>query len=50
MGEAGVMTRVLAPLYGAPFTYAALEKAVAPGQLTVAQMRKLYDGIKGTRS
>lgn len=50
MGEAGVMTRVLAPLYGAPFTYAALEKAVAPGQLTVSQMRKLYDGIKGTRS
>lgn len=45
MGEAGVLTRVLCTMYGAPFTYAALETAVAPGQLTVAQMRKLYDGI-----
>jgi 3-dehydroquinate dehydratase-1 len=46
MGEAGVMTRVLAPLYGAPYTYAALEKAVAPGQLTLEQMRLLYSRIK----
>jgi len=45
MGEAGVLTRVLCTMYGAPFTYAALETAVAPGQLTVAQMRKLYDRI-----
>lgn len=45
MGEAGVLTRVLCTMYGAPFTYAALETAVAPGQLTVAQMRKLYDWI-----
>lgn len=47
MGETGVMTRVLCALYGAPYTYAALEKAVAPGQLTLAQMRQLYDGIRG---
>ncbi len=46
MGEAGVLTRVLCTMYGAPFTYAALEKAVAPGQLTVRQMRKLYDGFR----
>lgn len=45
MGEPGVLTRVLCTMYGAPFTYAALETAVAPGQLTVAQMRKLYDRI-----
>ena len=50
MGEAGVVTRVLSALYGAPYAYAALDKAVAPGQLTLAQMRKLYDGIKGNRS
>lgn len=50
MGEAGVLTRVMSVLYGAPYTYAALDKAVAPGQLTLAQMRKLYDGIKGNRS
>lgn len=46
MGEAGVLTRVLCTLYGAPYTYAALEKAVAPGQLTLAQMRELYDGLR----
>ncbi|MEM3160870.1 MAG: type I 3-dehydroquinate dehydratase [Nitrososphaera sp.] len=50
MGEAGVLTRVMSALYGAPYTYAALDRAVAPGQLTLAQMRKLYDGIKGNRS
>lgn len=47
MGEAGVVTRVMSALYGAPYVYAALEKAVAPGQLTVGQMRKLYGWIKG---
>lgn len=46
MGEAGVMTRILSAMYGAPYTYAALESAVAPGQLTVAQMKKLYGMIK----
>jgi 3-dehydroquinate dehydratase I len=29
----------------APFTYASLEKAISPGQLTIKQMRKLYDRI-----
>lgn len=47
MGEAGVISRVLCTVAGnAPFTYASLEKAVAPGQLTVKQMRKLYDSMK----
>ena len=47
MGEAGVVSRLLCTVIGiAPFTYASLEKAVAPGQLTVKQMRKLYDGMK----
>lgn len=47
MGEAGVVTRVMCTVIGnAPFTYACLEKAVAPGQLTVNQMRKLYDKMK----
>lgn len=46
MGEAGVVSRVMCTIIGnAPFTYASLEKAVAPGQLTVKQMRKLYDRI-----
>jgi 3-dehydroquinate dehydratase-1 len=47
MGEAGVLSRVMCTVAGnAPFTYASLEKAVAPGQLTVKQMRRLYDRMK----
>jgi 3-dehydroquinate dehydratase-1 len=44
MGTAGVLSRVLSTVIGnAPFTYASLEKAIAPGQLTVQQMKKLYN-------
>jgi 3-dehydroquinate dehydratase-1 len=47
MGEAGVVSRVMCALAGnAPFTYASLENAVAPGQLTAKQMRRLYDRVK----
>ena len=43
MGEAGVISRIMCTLVGnAPFTYASLDNAVAPGQLTVLQMKKLY--------
>jgi 3-dehydroquinate dehydratase I len=46
MGDAGVISRVLCVISGnAPFTYASLEKAISPGQLTIKQMRKLYDRI-----
>jgi 3-dehydroquinate dehydratase-1 len=46
MGETGVISRLLCVIIGnAPFTYASLEKAIAPGQLTIKQMRKLYDRI-----
>lgn len=46
MGELGILSRILCTIYGnAPFTYASLEEAVAPGQLTVQQMRKIYDRI-----
>ena len=46
MGELGVLSRVLCTVYGnAPFTYASLEEPVVPGQLTVQEMRKLYDGM-----
>jgi 3-dehydroquinate dehydratase-1 len=48
MGDAGVVSRLLCTLVGnAPFTYASLDRAVAPGQLTVQQMKKLYDKING---
>jgi 3-dehydroquinate dehydratase I len=47
MGEAGVISRILCTIVGnAPFTYASLEKVIAPGQLTILQMKKLYDKMK----
>ena len=46
MGDAGVISRILCTIFGnAPFTFATLNKALAPGQLTIKQMRKLYDRI-----
>jgi 3-dehydroquinate dehydratase-1 len=47
MGDAGVISRILCTILGrAPFTYASLDDAVAPGQLTVRDLRKLYDRLK----
>lgn len=44
MGQAGVMTRILAPSRGAFLTYGALdgEKATAPGQSTARDLREVY--------
>lgn len=44
MGEAGVMTRILARKCGALLTFASLEagRESAPGQVTLAEMRDLY--------
>lgn len=48
MGEAGVLSRVLCPVVGnAPYTYASLDAAVAPGQITLKEMRNLYDRFEG---
>ena len=40
MGELGVISRVAAPMLGAPFTFVAADaaSATAPGQLTAEQM------------
>ena len=47
MGEAGVMSRVLCGVVGnAPFTYASLDEAVAPGQLNVRDLRMIFDRIE----
>lgn len=44
MGEAGVVTRVLAPLLGSPIAYACLPgEEVAPGQLNVQELRELME-------
>jgi 3-dehydroquinate dehydratase-1 len=46
MGELGILSRILCTIYGnAPFTYAALEEPFVPGQLTLRQMRRLYEII-----
>jgi 3-dehydroquinate dehydratase-1 len=48
MGELGVISRVLCTVIGeSPFTYASLENAtVAPGQLSVNQMTRIYSLFK----
>lgn len=48
MGGAGVMTRILAPLFGSFITYAAVDdrRATAPGQVTAHAMRDLYQVSK----
>jgi 3-dehydroquinate dehydratase-1 len=50
MGLHGVISRLLCTVIGnAPFTYASLERAIAPGQLTVQQMKRLYDRMSGIK-
>jgi 3-dehydroquinate dehydratase type I len=45
MGELGIPSRVLSPLFGSVFTYAAIGKGLeaAPGQLTIVEMREIYN-------
>ncbi len=44
MGEEGMITRILAPLFGSPFTYAPLNEAqrTAPGQLLLKELKQRY--------
>ena len=44
MGDLGVISRVLSPLFGADFTYAseALGREAAPGQIPVIDLRAIY--------
>jgi 3-dehydroquinate dehydratase-1 len=46
MGDYGVISRILCTIYGnSPFTYASLDKTIAPGQLSVIEMRGIYERI-----
>lgn len=46
MGDLGVLSRLLCTLYGgAPFTYASLDNPMAPGQLDIDLMKKIYDRV-----
>ncbi|HIQ55974.1 MAG TPA: type I 3-dehydroquinate dehydratase [Pyrodictium sp.] len=38
MGSMGRLSRILAPIYGAPYTYATLGKPLAPGQPTIDEI------------
>jgi 3-dehydroquinate dehydratase type I len=45
MGQAGVWSRLMAPFYGAHFTYASLERGLetAPGQSSISELRRIYE-------
>jgi 3-dehydroquinate dehydratase type I len=48
MGEQGKASRLLAPLFGSCWTYAAMARGqeAAPGQMTVREMKQLYRTLK----
>jgi 3-dehydroquinate dehydratase I len=48
MGEKGMITRIIAPLLGSPFAYAASArgKETAPGQIDVKTLRKYMDSLR----
>ncbi len=48
MGEAGRITRIAAPLLGAPFTYASIDdaKKTAPGQFNLEKLRSIIEMIR----
>jgi len=48
MGERGIISRVLAPLMGSPFTYAATARGheSADGQLTACELNKIYSMMR----
>jgi len=45
MGKLGIPSRILSPLYGSAFTFASVQKGLesAPGQLTISELRKIYN-------
>jgi 3-dehydroquinate dehydratase-1 len=53
LGDFGMISRVLAPVFGSLFTYGYLRSAVAPGQLPVGklveELRMYYPGFGGKR-
>lgn len=46
MGELGVISRVICTWLGAPFTYASLDRATAPGQVSIEELRRFYNAIQ----
>ena len=48
MGEKGKMSRIFSPIIGAAWTYASLtrDKASAPGQLTVGEVKEIWEKLR----
>ena len=47
MGKPGIWSRLLAPFYGARFTYASLDRGLetAPGQPSISELRRIYEMV-----
>jgi len=45
MGDMGRYTRIIAPVFGSPITYASLDNASAPGQLDVESTKNILNQI-----
>lgn len=48
MGEEGKISRILSPMFGSMVTFASLEESgsTAPGQMSVGQMRKMWEALE----
>ncbi len=46
MGEAGRLSRVVAPLFGSCITYASIGEPTAPGQLSVSDVKSVLEVLK----
>jgi len=46
MGENGLISRVLCPLFGSKFTFASLGAPTAPGQINLQKMRQIQELLK----
>ena len=49
MGDAGMITRIAAPLFGSPIVYAAADEATAPGQLDIGTTKRFLRDLGGMR-
>ena len=45
MGDIGRYTRVVAPLFGSPITFASLDNISAPGQLDIQTTKNFLDKL-----
>ena len=46
MGDLGRYTRIVAPLFGSPITFASLNSKSAPGQLDIQSTKNLLDKLE----